>query len=201
MLPVPFTAYAYLVLVALAIVEGPFLSIACGVAAALGYLNPFIAYGILIFGDVVPDVMYYWIGRYGATLPWVRRAASKTRLIREHFLPLERLWKTRLLTTMTLAKLSYGIAPPLIVTAGLSGVPFGPFVRDSIIVSSIYLGLLALVGYGFARAYGYVDLATGAAPYIIGAGGLLVFGVLIFMMREARRRLNIRKPPKSNLVD
>lgn len=194
--------HGYLLLAALAILEGPLLAIACGVGAGLGFLDPFIAYGILVVGDFLPDLMYYWIGRYGATLAFVRRFASRTRLVREHFLPLEQLWRTRLISTLATAKLAYGFAPPLVVSAGLSGVPFGKFVRASLITGALYMGLLAAVGYGFARAYGYVDVATGKAPEVIGVTGFLCFCVLVGTVRYARRRLLAFHPDtESNLID
>ncbi|HEY6618671.1 MAG TPA: hypothetical protein VIY68_03920 [Steroidobacteraceae bacterium] len=94
------------------------LAVACGVVAGAGVLNPFIAYGIPIGGDLGPDLMYYSIGRWGATLPFVRRYASHIKAIRENFLSLERLWHTPPLATMVSAKLSYLVSPALIVSAG-----------------------------------------------------------------------------------
>ncbi len=73
-------SHAYFLLIPMAILEGPLLSIVCGVAAGLGALNPFIAYGILIGGDIGPDLMYYAIGRWGSTLPFARRYASRIEL-------------------------------------------------------------------------------------------------------------------------
>ena len=92
-------SHAYFFLIPLAILEGPLLAIVCGIAAGLGALNPFVAYGILIGGDLGPDLMYYSIGRWGATLPFVRRYASRIRAIRKTFLSLEQLWHTHPLAT------------------------------------------------------------------------------------------------------
>ena len=109
-------SHAYFVLIPLALLEGPLLSIVCGAAAGMGALNPFIAYGILVGGDLGPDLMYYAIGRWGATMPFVRRYASRIQAIRDNFLSLEQLWRTHPLATMASAKLSYLLSPALIVS-------------------------------------------------------------------------------------
>jgi membrane protein DedA with SNARE-associated domain len=147
-------SHVYLILIPLAVLEGPLLAIACGIAAGLGAINPFIAYGILIGGDLGPDLLYYGIGRWGATLPFVRRYASRIKAIRDNFLSLEQLWNSHPLATMASAKLSYLVSPGLIVSAGLSGMSLRRFVMCSLAVSTLYLGALAALGYGFASVYG-----------------------------------------------
>jgi membrane protein DedA with SNARE-associated domain len=149
-------SHVYLILMPLAVMEGPFLAIACGIAAGLGAINPFIAYGILIGGDLGPDLLYYGIGRWGATLPFVRGYASRIKAIRDNFLSLEQLLNSHPLATMASAKLSYLVSPGLIVSAGLSGMSLRRVVMCSLAVSTLYLGALAALGYGFASVYGYL---------------------------------------------
>jgi membrane-associated protein len=186
-------SHAYLFLIPLAILEGPLLAIACGVAAGLGALNPFIAYGILIAGDLGPDLMYYTIGRWGATLPFVRRYASRIKAVRENFLSLEQLWHTHPLATMATAKLSYLVSPALIVSVGLSGMPLKRFVFCSLVVSTLYLGALAAIGYGFAKAYGYFHLSLASAGVYLAIPGVAILCGLACMMYRMHRRLRPRE--------
>lgn len=183
-------SHAYLFLIPLAILEGPLLAIACGVAAGLGALNPFVAYAILIGGDLGPDLMYYGIGRWGATLPFVRRYASRIRAVRENFLSLEQLWDTHPLATMASAKLSYLISPALIVSVGLSGMPLGRFVFYSLTVSTVWLGALAALGYGFAKMYGFFHLSLAAAGLYLAIPGVAILcglGFVVFKMHKRMR--------------
>lgn len=53
----------YVVIGFFAIVEGPIIAIAAGVGFALGYVNPFAAYAIVLGGAIVQDVGYYRLGR------------------------------------------------------------------------------------------------------------------------------------------
>lgn len=193
-------SHAYFILIPLAILEGPLLAIACGVAAGLGELNPFIAYGILIGGDLGPDLMYYSIGRWGATLPFVRRYASRIKAIRESFLSLEQLWHTHPLATMASAKLSYLVSPALIVSVGLSGMPLRRFVYCSLIVSTLYLGALAALGYGFAKIYGALHLSLASAGIFLAIPGVAILCGLGYVTVLMRRRLRPQAAQDSNLI-
>ena len=193
--------HAYFFLIPLAILEGPLLAIVCGVAAGLGYINGFIAYAILIFGDLGPDLMYYAIGRWGATLPFVRRYASRIKAIRDNFLSLEELWRTHPLATMASSKLSYLVSPALIVSVGLSGMPLTRFVRCSLMVSTVYLGALAAVGFGLAKIYGYFHLSLSAVGLYLALPGVAVLCGLGYGMVLMRRRLRPKLAAKhSNLI-
>jgi hypothetical protein len=89
--------------------------------------------------------MYHSVGRWDATLPFIRSYASRIKAIRENFLSLERLWHTHPLATMASAKLSYLVSPALIVSVGLSGTPLRRFLFCSLMVSTIYLAVRAHV--------------------------------------------------------
>ncbi|MGH6674483.1 MAG: DedA family protein [Xanthobacteraceae bacterium] len=194
-------SHAYLFLIPLALLEGPLLAIVCGVAAGLGALNPFIAYGILIGGDLGPDLMYYGLGRWGATLPFVRRYASRINAIRENFLSLEELWRTHPLATMAGAKLSYLVSPALIVSVGLSGMSLGRFVLCSLIVSTLWLGVLAALGYGFAKVYGYFHLSLSSAAVYLAIPGVVILCGLGFIVVTMHRRMRPRQAARhSHLI-
>jgi membrane protein DedA with SNARE-associated domain len=194
-------SHAYYALFILAVLEGPLLAIACGVLVGVGFLNPFFAYGILVFGDLVPDVAYYWIGRYGATLPRVRRFATRTRLIRENFLSLETLWQQRLLQTLAAVKLAYGISPPFIVSAGLAAVPFRRFVLSSLAVSLVTLAVLMAIGFVSAKIYGFFDVTAGNAPLYISFVGLAFLAILLGIVIRARKTLRpYHKARESNFI-
>ncbi|MGB6535526.1 MAG: hypothetical protein WBF58_06135 [Xanthobacteraceae bacterium] len=193
-------SHAYFLLIPLAVLEGPLLAIVCGIAAGLGKLNLFVAYGILIGGDLGPDLMYYSIGRWGATLPFVRRYASRIKTIRENFLSLERLWHTHPLATMASAKLSYLVSPALIVSVGLSGMPLRRFLFCSLTVSIPYMAALAALGYGFAKVYGLFHLSLASAGIFLAVPGVAILCGLGYVTVLMRRRLRPQAAQHSNLI-
>ena len=183
---------AYFLLIPLAIIEGPLVALLCGIAVAFGYLNPFIAWGILVGGDILPDLMYYWLGRWGATIGSVRTFATRTKLIRENLAQLEFLWREHFLPALVAAKLAYGVAPPLIVSVGLSKIPVWKFVGYSLLISSVYLGALMWLGFGLAQTFGDAGNIFGDAPAYFTIVGILCLCLFVGIAYLARRRLPLR---------
>ena len=59
------TTYKYLLLFPIVVFEGPIITVIAGFLSSLGYLNIFIAYGVVVVGDIAGDIMYYALGYYG----------------------------------------------------------------------------------------------------------------------------------------
>ena len=57
--------YKYLVLVPLAIFEGPIITVICGFFVRTGFFNPFFVYTIMVIGDVIGDGLIYFMGYSG----------------------------------------------------------------------------------------------------------------------------------------
>jgi membrane-associated protein len=193
--------YPYAFIIPLAIFEGPLLSVACGVGVALGYLNPFIAAPILIAGDILPDLVYWLCGWWGTRIDWVRRFATRVRVLREHLPAIEELWRTKLYSTMFIVKLAWGISAPFIVSAGMAGVSLRRFLIASLAVSLPYLGVLMALGYGVTIAYGKLGFAKLDAQLVISIIGVVFLCALLLIVRFARSQLDPRVArSRSNVV-
>lgn len=193
--------YPYAFLVPFAIVEGPLVAAACGVGVALGFLNPFIVLPILLLGDLLPDLVYWLCGRWGTRMGWVRRVATRVRLLREHLPALEELWRTRLYTTMLTVKLAWGISAPFIVSAGMAKVPLRRFIMASLSVAVPYLGILFCLGYGTTLVYGALGFSRLEAQLFVSVMGACFFLALLYFVRRARRELDPKRArARSNVV-
>ncbi len=60
-------AHGSALILPLAVVEGPVVSIAAGFLSARGYFDWVLAFCLLALGDVIGDLLYYWLGRSGKT--------------------------------------------------------------------------------------------------------------------------------------
>ena len=58
--------YKYLILFPIIVIEGPFATIVSGFLVSLGIFNVFIAYPIIILGDLASDSIFYFVGRFGS---------------------------------------------------------------------------------------------------------------------------------------
>jgi membrane protein DedA with SNARE-associated domain len=60
-------AYGGALILPLAVIEGPVVSVVTGFLAEQGYLDWYWALGLLVCGDLIGDVLYYWVGRSSGT--------------------------------------------------------------------------------------------------------------------------------------
>lgn len=180
--------YRYWILFPLACFEGPLVSIIIGFLAAGGYFNPFLAYAILVLGDMVPDTGYYFVGRWGHKASFIARYASKVGITEVRFAVIDRLWHKHPGKTMWTSKLAYGLSTPFLVSAGLTGMPLGKFLWYAVPITLVQYALLMAIGYFFGSSYALVSKAFSGIEIVIAA--LVVGGGLYYLLtRFMRSRL------------
>ncbi len=154
------SAYGYIALVPLAMLEGPIIALVAGFMVYLGVFSFIPAYLIMLLGDFVPDSAYYAIGYYGKKDKLITKYDTKSKLISRHFGYIEKLWHGHTMKTMFVSKLAYGFSIPLLVTAGLVRLPYKKFIWQALIVTLFQYGLLMTIGYFLGQSY------MSAAPYV-----------------------------------
>lgn len=180
--------YRYWILFPLAFFEGPLVSILVGFLVSLGYFNFLAAYGILILGDIIPDTLYYLVGRFGKRRSLVARYGKKIGLTSERFAVIERLWEKHPGKTMFMSKLAYGLSTPFLVSAGLVGLPPKLFFTYALPVTFAQYALLLTLGFYFGNAYAFIAKTFEGAELIIAAS-ILAAGAYYFLTAYMRKRL------------
>ncbi len=182
--------YRYLILFPLAAFEGPVVAIIIGFLTAAGYFNPFLAYGILLFGDVLPDGAYYWFGFVGRNRSFIERHGTRFGLTRERFEVIERLWEKHPGKTMWTSKLAYGLSTAFLVSAGLAGMPFRNFFFYALWVTVVQYGILMTVGYFFGNSYALISSTFTGLEAVVAAivvAGIVYYAVTFFMRSRLLR--------------
>jgi len=196
-------AHPYYFLLPLAIVEGPIVSFVAGFLIARGYLEPLPTFAILILGDFLPDMALYGMGRFGASWPWVRRMIDKGRLGQNQFERLSGVWAQHPVKMIFLSKLAYGLSPPLLMSAGLVGVPWRKFAGLSLLTTVVLRAILTALGFylgGYSQAVAStlqaIELAVAAA--IIAA--VLYYGLSYYMRaRLLEAQTPVSRPGRRSL--
>lgn len=180
--------YRYFMLFPLALLEGPLASLVVGFLIYLGYFNPILAYSFLILGDIIPDVIYYYIGRFGNKKELIHKYSARFKIISQNFAFIERIWHTHGRKTMFLSKLAYGLSTPLLVSAGLVNMPFKKFILYAIPITLFQYGVGLLLGYYLGHSYqlaaGYIDETR-----LIIAGIIIVIIGYIWLRKYFRAKL------------
>ena len=181
--------YKYLILLPLATLEGPAVSLIAGLLVSLGYLEPVPSFCIVLVGDIVPDLTYYYIGRQARNRPFLGRFSKHLAFLSRHLKMLETLWLEHGRKTMFVSKLAYGLSAPLLMSAGLTNMPVKRYIAYVVPIAVFKCAAIMALGYLLVESY------MRAAKYIQGAGlmfaGLVVMIVVgyVFIAFRARRTI------------
>lgn len=183
------TRYGYLALFPIAAFEGPVVSLLVGFFIRLGYFNFFPAYVILIFGDLIPDTIYYYIGRFGNKKKLIEKYGTRYNFISGNFQLIEKLWREHGRKTMFLSKLAYGLSTPFLISAGLVNISFRKFVSCALPITIFQYAALMLVGYYLGSSYQFASTYIHFAEIIIALFFVIFIAGYILFAKYAYRQI------------
>ncbi len=176
------TKYGYFILFPLAAIEGPIISLVVGFLIYLGYLKFLPAYVILLLGDLIPDIVYYYIGRFGNRRKIMEKYGSRLNLI-------EKLWREHGKKTMFLSKLAYGLSTPFLISAGLINMPLKRFVSYAFPITIFQYAAIMAIGYYLGSSYQLAAKYIDSAGIIIAIIFVIFIAVYVFFAKYARRQI------------
>lgn len=179
-------AHKYLLLFPFTVIEGPIVTIIAGFLSSLGYLNAFIAYGIIVIGDIVGDCLYYALGYYGGQ-KFVGRWGRFLRITQENVESLEEHFKNHSGKTLIIGKFTHAVGAVVLVAAGMAKMPLWKFIWYNFIATLPKSLILLLIGFYFGETYNriskYLDYTA------IGTISLaVIFIVIYFIVRKASKK-------------
>lgn len=179
----------YLILFPLACFEGPLVALAVGFMVHLGYLEFIPAYLLLICGDLIPDIIYYYLGRFGNEQVILTKYIARSEFVGRNAEVIKKLWEDHPGKTMFLSKLAYGLSTPFLVSAGFFKMPFKKFVYYALPVTLSQYAVLLVAGYYLGQSYEVAAKYFKYAGFLV-AGILVIFVAgYIFFVRYARKKI------------
>ncbi len=182
-------AYRYWILIPLTIIEGPIVGFIAGALSRLGYFNPFFAFSIFIFRDIVVDALWYFAGVQGGKTRFSAWLLSKIHISDEQMASVRALWDAHGLRTMFIGKISYGIAEFYLAVAGMVKVPYKMYFRNALIVALIQYGGLFVFGYIVGGAFSSVQGVLSNIIFAVAVLALVVTSYYIFAYYLRQRAL------------
>jgi membrane protein DedA with SNARE-associated domain len=178
--------YGYFILFPLACIEGPMLGFVAATLIPLGIFHPLPLFIMLVLADVLPDIGYYFLGRWGSKSPLAQGLIHKAGLNAERMEFVRKLWHNHTTKAMLLTKFSYGLSTPLLVIAGLVHLPFRRFVAWSITLAAGQYAVLMVLGYFFGGSLALVEGTFAKVQLVILAAAAVGVGYY-FLTRYMRR--------------
>jgi membrane-associated protein len=173
-------AYGGALILPLAVIEGPVVSIITGFLAARLYFPWYWAFALLVCGDLIGDLLYYWIGRTAGT-----PLAALGRRFGERFVPGRELQEdlSRNVNKMLfVGKWTHSVGFLVLIGSGMLRVPLARFAFVNLLATLPKSAVLFGIGF---FAGGYYKLVEGHA--VLAAIMLFVVGSLaiLFIVRRA----------------
>lgn len=168
-------SHGYLLFYFLTIIEGPLVTVAAGVASALGYYNVIIIILIAIAGDLTADTVYYYLGYHSRSLV-LERYGHYIGITKERMEKVGGMLHTHFNKTMLILKISPFAVPGLILI-GASHAPLKKFIKTSLLITAPKSILFALLGFYSGRAYTYLEKSINNSSYAIGAVVLIIITI------------------------
>jgi membrane protein DedA with SNARE-associated domain len=145
-------AHGYVVMFLMMCIEGPTVTAAATFAVTLGYFNPWVIFALSIMGDVLPDAIYYGIGRWGGT-PFVKKFGKKFGLTEKRIESMEEHIKVHGGKTVAVLKYTPILATPGLMLVGAVKMKWWKYMWFVFIVTLQKTLTFMALGYFFGRVY------------------------------------------------
>ncbi len=178
--------YRYAVLLPAAIIEGPIVSIIAGFLVSLKQMNFWIVLAVLVAGDVIGDMIFYSVGRWGRK-SIIGRWGPRMGLTEARIETFEKFFKRNAKKALLIGKWGHALGAPILVSAGATKEPVEEFLWVSFLGTVPKSLLLMVIGIYFGAAYGLIDkYFTYAVTLMIVL--VAVIAILYWFFNDAAKR-------------
>ncbi len=165
------------------IVEGPIITVIAGFLSSLGYLNLFMAYAVVVIGDLIGDSIYYSVGRWGRNFI-LRRWGRYVGITMKRIMRLQEYFAKHKGKTLVVGKISHAFGAPILVAAGVANVPYWEFAGINCLATLPKSLALLLIGFYFGKAYAKIN-----AYFDYAEIGLVALAALLFILYFITKRI------------
>lgn len=180
-------AYKYEILFPLSTLEGPVAALISGFLWSISIFNFYIAFAILIAGEMTGDTIYYLIGRYGGR-PFIKKWGHIFKINDKKIESTERHYKKHAGKTLIFAK-TQAIGAVFLAAAGLAKMPYLKYIFLNFIGSLIKTFILLLLGFYFGQAYVLINKYLGYY-FLISVLLIIVFVVIYTLVKRKNEKNN-----------
>jgi membrane-associated protein len=142
--------YKYLILFPIIAIEGPLSTVLAGFLASMGLMNFFVAYAVIVAGDLAGDSLYFALGYWGRE-KFIRRWGKFLGITVEKTERLEKHFRSHAGKTIIIGKISHIFGVVVLLAAGLAKIKFREFFKFDFIATIPKSLILIFTGYYFGK--------------------------------------------------
>lgn len=180
-------AFRYPAIFAGSFIEGPAVMVLTGFLLRLGYFNFFIAYTLLVLGDLLGDYMWYCIGRFGLHRT-IHRVGNFFDVSDDDIEKIKKKFRNHEGKILFSSKLTtgFGFSVGIMMVAGIARVPVKKFAAVIFSGGLIWAFGLMAIGYFFGNIY--VQLEKGFRIVFLATLLVIIAAALYKFGRHMRKR-------------
>ena len=173
--------YGYWVLIPIAVVEGPAITMVAGALVAAGQMDGVTACILLVLADLLGDALYYSLGRF-ANAPLARRLSKWLKVTPEKLTKLEQRFRDNDWKLILIGK-TQGLGSIILYFAGASRMSFVRYMILNLLGTVPKVVVFELIGYFLGAA---LLSSTHYLNYVTGMmfGAALVLLALYWVFRK-----------------
>ncbi len=179
-------SHGYPIMFLVMCIEGPTVTAAATFALTLGFFNPFIIFALSIAGDVLPDALYYSIGRWKG-VGFVAKFGYKFGMTKKRIEKLEKMVNLHGGKTVAVLKYTPILSTPGLMMVGAVGMGWWRYIWFVFIVTLQKTLTFMLLGYFFGQAYNigkYIKYGA-IIPFIL----IVAYFILAFLYKKISQRI------------
>ena len=168
----------YLIIGLAALLEGPITILAAGAGVSLGTLLALPAYLSVVAGNLIADLGWYGLGRFGK-IEWLNHIGPKFGVKVQDVKQLQKSLQKNAPRMLFLSKFAVGLPIPILIAVGLNKVPIRRWLFQWLSGEMLKSAILISVGYlyasGIQQAYGSVQTILWVITIILIFAGFITF--------------------------
>ncbi len=181
--------YKYLLLFLGIVIEGPILMVASGILIHIKFFDLTTAFIVILAGDLVGDVVWYYIGYFFAG-PFIKKYGKFIKITPEVFENAKGLFHKYHVKILLISKITIGFGMSLatLMAAGATRVSLKKFLMLNFLGEIILVSVLLSVGYFFGQLYN--SIADTMKIYFV-VGAIVVMGISTYYFTKYIKRVII----------
>lgn len=182
---------SYVLIFLIFIIEGPITNYVAAFAASLGIFNVFIILILAIMGNVIGDLILFFIGRIGKKAVIEKFTKS---LHQEKLQKIKNYLINKPLRAFTIIKITPATPAPGLILAGTLDIKIKKFIFYSLIISTFYSLFFVMLGYYSGTAFNLIFKYFNYGAYIFG--GVIILIIFSYLFFSSKIIANLDKIKK-----
>jgi len=180
--------YGYWGMVPIMIIEGPIVTVIAGMLASLGAFSWPIVLVLSIAGDVIGDVILYFLGfRYG--MGFVRRIGKCIGITESLVIKMEKYFQRHGGKTIFAVKSTTGLCWAAFVAAGSVRMDFKKFLKYSFLGGIVWSGFLVAMGYFYGYLWREIRDYIDWIGWAVSIGAIVSFAIITLYKKHQSKKM------------